>query len=56
MHGDGLEDVGGALVNVVEHAGVAPNFGIEGAAASIENAHDLPVAAAKIDGIADGQT
>src|SRR5216683_3186501 len=56
MDGDGLEDVGGALVDVIEDARVAPDFGIEGAAAGIEHADDLPMAAAEINGVADGQT
>ena len=47
MHGDGLEDVVGALVDLIENAGVAPDFGIEGAAAGVENADDFPGAAAE---------
>ena len=45
VHGDGLEDIAGALVDVVEHAGVAPDFGIEGAAAGVEYADHFPLAA-----------
>ncbi len=55
MDGDRLEDVGRALVNVIEHAGVGPDFGIERTSACIEDANDLPVAAAEIHGVAESQ-
>jgi len=55
VDGGGLKNVGRAQQDLVEDFGVAPDFGVEGRAARIEDADDLPVAPAKIDGIADGQ-
>ena len=42
MDGDRLEDVVGALINVGKDAAVAPDFGVEGRPASVENSHDGP--------------
>ena len=56
MNGDRLKHVARALVDVIQHAGVGPDFGIERAAAGIEDADDLPVAAAEINGVAESQT
>ena len=56
MDGGGLEDIAGPLVHVVEHACIAPDFGIKSAAAGVENSHDLPMTASKINHVAEGQT
>src|ERR1019366_6260700 len=42
-----LENVGGAFINVVEDAAVAPNFGIKSRAASVEYPCNRPFAAAE---------
>ena len=55
MDGDRLKDVGRALVDVIEHARIGPDFGIERAAAGVEHADDLPVAATEIHGVAESQ-
>src|SRR5664280_2789317 len=42
-----LENIGGAFIDVVEDAAVAPNLGIKSRAASVEYSHDGPFATAK---------
>jgi hypothetical protein len=56
MHGGGLKNIAGSLVHVVEHARIAPHFRIKSAAAGVEDSHDLPMTASKINRVAEGQT
>ena len=55
-HGNRLVEIFGSFVNLVQHAAIGPDFGVEGAAAGVENADDIPGLAAEIDGLAEFET
>ncbi len=55
-HGRRLEDVRRPLVDLAENVGVAPYLGVEGAAAGVEDADDLPCAAAEPDTAAESES
>src|SRR4029077_4493382 len=56
VHGNGLRKRVGTFRGAVEEVSVAPNFGIEGAAARVENAYDLPAYATEPNGASQGQS
>src|SRR5260370_9433123 len=55
VHRNGLRKSVRTFIGAVGEAGVAPNFGIEGAAAHLENAHDCPAYATEPNGASQGQ-
>src|SRR5277367_4502818 len=52
-HRDGLKKIFGAFVDLIDDAAVGPNFGVESAAAGVENADDIPGTAAECRGLAE---
>ena len=55
MNGGGLKDIGRAFEDFVEDLGVAPDFGVESGAARVKDADNFPMAAGKINFVADGE-
>src|SRR4029077_13693010 len=53
VHCQGLKNVFRAMIDLVEHSGITPDFGVEGGAAGVKDTNYFPRAPAEYDGVAN---
>src|SRR4029077_13093139 len=49
----GLKNVFRAMIDLVEHSGITPDFGVEGGAGGVKDTNYFPRAPAEFDGVAN---